>query len=108
MILTTANGTREHGNFSATSLCDLPLRPSRCNRDFTVVTREPPIVRFFQAVFENDLKQKKYDLLALIQAFCMGTRTTVSPHSLEPFLKFIQSAKVSIQLHNQYLKDIIK
>ena len=93
------------GNFNPTNLCDLPLKPSRCNRDFTVIIREPKTINFFGQIFERDLSQKSYDLAALIQTYGVDSKVTVSPLSLDPLLRFIHSAQKSLLIHHQYLKD---
>jgi phosphatidylserine/phosphatidylglycerophosphate/cardiolipin synthase-like enzyme len=33
------------GNFDASSFCHLEQNPSKCNRDYTVVSRDPKVVR---------------------------------------------------------------
>jgi phosphatidylserine/phosphatidylglycerophosphate/cardiolipin synthase-like enzyme len=92
------------GNFNSTSLCDLAENPSRCDRDFSYVTFDDKNVKTLTAVFERDLMQSKYDLDALLKSDG-NTALTVSPLALKPIVNLIASAKKSIILENQYLKE---
>ena len=92
------------GNFDATSICDISGGASRCNRDYSIVTKDPGEVKALETVFEHDLSGQLYDLKALVDQLPSNT-LTVSPYSLEPLIAFIRSAKNSIQVQNQYLKD---
>jgi cardiolipin synthase len=67
------------GNFDPTNLCDLSAN-----------------------VFQHDLSFEPYDLSSIIGS---ETRITASPLSMTPLMNFIDSAKKSIQLENQYLQD---
>jgi len=96
------------GNFNATNLCDLPGSPSgslsTCNRDYSVVSTDPIVIATLSAVFNSDLKGKSYDLASLLRS--QGAqKITISPLSLNPILQFIGSAKKSILIQNQYLKN---
>ena len=93
------------GNFNSTNLCNLKAKPSKCNRDYSVVETNAKVVNFLSTVFNSDLSEQPYDVLALIQANKLENRVTVSPHSLPPLLKLIRSAQSSIQIQNQYLKE---
>ncbi len=92
------------GNFNSSNLCNQFWNPSKCNRDFTMIQDDPEVVQTLQTVFENDLLGAKWDLKKLLDE---GPRDklTVSPFSLEPLTQLIQSAKKTIQIENQYLKD---
>ena len=95
------------GNFNSTNLCNLNLgngNPDKCNRDFSVVTRDSEVLLTLSRIFEGDLARRPYDLKALLQG-SVADKLTVSPLSLEPLIKFIASAKNSIRVQNQYLKE---
>jgi phosphatidylserine/phosphatidylglycerophosphate/cardiolipin synthase-like enzyme len=92
------------GNFNSSNLCNLIQRPDKCNRDFTVVTRDPEVIDFLGSVFNFDVKGVAYDLPSLFDA-SISEKVTVSPLSLVPLIKFIKSAKHSIDIENQYLKQ---
>lgn len=93
------------GNFNSTNLCNLAHNPSRCNRDFTMIVRTPAVISLLTQVFESDLRQKSYDLAAMIDGSGAKDEVTISPLSLEPLVAFINSAKTRIQLNNQYIKE---
>lgn len=92
------------GNFDSTSFCNLKYDPERCNRDYTMVTSVPEVVRTLAAVFERDLKGKSYDLADLL-AKVGSPKVTVSPRSIDQLITFIKSAKKSIRIQAQYLKE---
>jgi phosphatidylserine/phosphatidylglycerophosphate/cardiolipin synthase-like enzyme len=92
------------GNFNSTSLCNIANNPSKCNRDYSVLTWDPGSVRTFRRVFEMDLKGRAYDLNAFLN-HADAKKVTVSPFSEKPLLEFIRSAKELVQIQNQYLKD---
>jgi phosphatidylserine/phosphatidylglycerophosphate/cardiolipin synthase-like enzyme len=97
------------GNFNPTNLCDPEGVPqggmlSRCNRDYTMLTIDTDILKTLTAVFDADFNSKSYDLLNILnQPF--AKRVTVSPYSLNPITQFIRSAKKTILIENQYLKN---
>jgi phosphatidylserine/phosphatidylglycerophosphate/cardiolipin synthase-like enzyme len=97
------------GNFNPTNLCDPTGVPeggalSRCNRDYTVLTSDPQAVKTYLAVFESDLKSQPYDL-GKILSDDSSKGVTVSPFSLSPLVQFIRTAKKTILIENQYLKN---
>jgi phosphatidylserine/phosphatidylglycerophosphate/cardiolipin synthase-like enzyme len=92
------------GNFNASSFCDASENPRVCNRDYSVVTRDPAVVAALRRIFEADLKGRRINIEAELQR-TGGQRLTVSPHSLSPLVAFIDSARSTIQIQNQYLKD---
>ncbi|MBC7397309.1 MAG: hypothetical protein H7333_07685, partial [Bdellovibrionales bacterium] len=104
IIVDSAKVMMSTGNFNASTLCNKKDNPSTCNRDYSMVTQDPLVVRATQLVFEQDLLGKTYDLRAILTGQLL-TRLTVSPLSMNPLLAFIRSAKKSIQIQNQYLKD---
>jgi len=92
------------GNFNVTSLCDQKENPSNCTRDYTIVSTDATVVQAMQTLFEKDLVGQSYDVEAVLSK--VGTdRLTVSPDSLKPLVDFIHSAKKTVQIQNQYLKD---
>ncbi len=91
------------GNFSPTNLCDLEAKPSRCNRDYSYITRDTRITRALHAIFENDLTGKRYDLASIVTKPDVAERLTVSPYAKEPLFAFLRSAKMRIQIQAQYL-----
>ena len=94
------------GNFNASNLCNHGSKPGHCNRDFTYVSRLPFVAEGLSAIFEKDLAGKSYLLNETVSAR-FRRKITVSPDSLAPLVEFIQSAKNSIEIENQYLKDPI-
>lgn len=92
------------GNFNSTNLCNLRRSPRVCNRDFSYITSDTDVVKTAGAVFEGDLRGTHYDLAALLTP-AVSAKLTVSPYSLEPLLAFINSAKKTIRIENQYLKE---
>jgi phosphatidylserine/phosphatidylglycerophosphate/cardiolipin synthase-like enzyme len=91
------------GNFNPSNLCDISENPPLCNRDFTVVTRDPTVIKAVQALVRADTSGAAIDV-ARVAGAAKG-RLTVSPYSLAPLVRFIDSAKKTIQLENQYLRD---
>ena len=90
------------GNLDPSNLCDVSENPSKCNRDFTVVSRDPGVVRAIKRVFEGDLVGRQQNIPAILAS---SPRITVSPYSLSPLVNFIDSARHTVQLENQYLKN---
>jgi phosphatidylserine/phosphatidylglycerophosphate/cardiolipin synthase-like enzyme len=91
------------GNFNPTSICNKTEKISTCNRDYSVVTRNPSIVGALKDVFASDLEGKRPDIKAILRRHNAESLLTVSPFSYEPIAAFIRSATKSIQLQNQYL-----
>ena len=92
------------GNYDASSICDTENGAKVCNRDFSVLTEDPSEILTLRNVFESDLKGSAYDLRALVQSLKPGT-LTISPYSMVPLVSFINGAKRTLQIENQYLKD---
>ena len=89
------------GNFNATSLCDLAASPKNCDRDYTILSRDQAVINSLQAIFNNDLAGQASDMSNI-----GSPRLTVSPFSsLQPIVDFIGSAKSTLQIETQYLKD---
>jgi phosphatidylserine/phosphatidylglycerophosphate/cardiolipin synthase-like enzyme len=93
------------GNFNSSNLCNLTENPEKCNREYSFVSRDPGVVTTLEEVFSKDLKGVAYDLQTLIRKQPVVTKITVSPFSLEPWLRFIKMAHKSIRVENQYLKE---
>lgn len=92
------------GNFNPTNLCNKRQNPSRCNRDFSMITRDSDVIPALNTIFENDLKAVRYDLNPILTP-TVAAKLTVSPLSMPPLVRFIESAKREILVQNQYLKD---
>jgi phosphatidylserine/phosphatidylglycerophosphate/cardiolipin synthase-like enzyme len=93
------------GNFNTTNLCNKRENPVNCDRDYTVLTDDPAVVATLEAIFENDLRGVAYDLLTVMHSHGSPAKLTVSPFSFQPMTAFILSAKKTVQIQNQYLKD---
>jgi len=92
------------GNFDPTSLCDASEDPSQCDRDYSVITDDSDVVGAVNQIFAKDLVGNKYDLSSILTP-TVAAKLTVSPLSMQPIVDFIQSAKTSIMVQNQYLDD---
>ena len=92
------------GNFDSTNLCNLSRNPSRCDRDYTLITRDLAVVATLNSVFASDLAGVRYDVSALLTPE-VNAKLTLSPFSLAPIVDFIKSAKTSILVETQYLKE---
>jgi len=92
------------GNFNSSSICNLSVNPAVCNRDYSVVTKDAKVVRALHKIFEKDVAGVPYDLEAILTAE-IRRKLTVSPHAQKDILNFIKSAKTSISIQNQYLRE---
>jgi phosphatidylserine/phosphatidylglycerophosphate/cardiolipin synthase-like enzyme len=92
------------GNFNSSSFCDEAESPTVCNRDYSIVSRDPDVVKTIQKVFDADVAGRSIDMAAVLRT-PEARRVTISPLSLDPIVAFIDSARKTIQLQNQYLKD---
>jgi cardiolipin synthase A/B len=92
------------GNFDGTNLCIEAERPGKCNRDYSLVLDDRLVIDTLTKIFEADVGGARYDVRSLIPASLTGL-LTVSPASLKPIVDFIDSARTSIDLEAQYLKD---
>ncbi|MGZ3692729.1 MAG: phospholipase D-like domain-containing protein [Bdellovibrionota bacterium] len=92
------------GNFDATNLCLANESETKCNRDYTLVNDNREVVNALENIFAADLRGASYDVASLIPS-SLTDILTVSPDSLRPLVKFIDSARTSIDLEAQYLKD---
>ncbi len=92
------------GNFNSSSFCDDAESPTVCNRDYSIVSRDPDVVKTIQKVFDADVAGRSIDVAAVLRT-PEARRVTISPMSLDPIVAFIDSARKTIQLQNQYLKN---
>jgi phosphatidylserine/phosphatidylglycerophosphate/cardiolipin synthase-like enzyme len=92
------------GNFNSSSFCDDAESPTVCNRDYSIVSRDPDVVKTIQKVFDADVAGRSIDIAAVLRT-PEARRVTISPMSLDPIVAFIDSARKTIQLQNQYLKN---
>lgn len=92
------------GNFNASTLCDKRDSPATCNRDYSLLTQDLLVLLAVESVFQRDLIGKTYDVRTYLTGL-LANRLTISPYSLNPLLAFIRSARKTIQIENQYLKD---
>ena len=92
------------GNFDSTNLCDAAESPTRCNRDYSMVTSDPSVLGALKTIYENDVASKTTDLGAVLTS-SIAEKLTVSPESLPPLIAFVNSARESIEVQNQYLKE---
>ncbi len=92
------------GNFNLSNLCFSDENPKNCNRDFSVVSSDPAVVQTLGKIFEQDLKQNASELPSLLSSDA-ARKLTVSPFSFPPIKAFIQSARKTLQIENQYLND---
>jgi cardiolipin synthase A/B len=92
------------GNFNSTSLCDKRTNPAKCNRDYSYIIAYAPAIQVLGTIFEKDLAGVPYDLRPIL-ARPGAADLSVSPYSLGPIVNFLRSAKRSIAIQQQYLKD---
>lgn len=92
------------GNFNPTNFCNKRLNPSRCNRDYSMITGDRSVVAAIETIFTKDLAAQSYDLEAILTPE-VAAKLTVSPLSMKPLVAFLESARKSVLIQNQYLKD---
>ncbi len=92
------------GNFNSSNLCNARQDPKTCNRDYSFITRRRPLVTALTKVFEKDLAGVRFDVKQVLSSRDLEL-LTVSPYSLQPLVDFISSAKKTIEIENQYLKE---
>ncbi len=91
------------GNFNVSNLCDRAAGPMQCDRDYSFVTNDRDIVNALTQIADADANGARYDVRQLMgQA---ADKITVGPYNMDAMVGFIDSARTSIQLENQYLKD---
>lgn len=95
------------GNFNDTNLCDLTATtpPERCNRDFSIVTKDSDVLSTLNEIVERDVKGIHYEVKDVVTAHHVEEKLTISPDSLQPLVEIINRAKTSITLQNQYLNE---
>lgn len=102
MVLVDGVSLISTGNLDSTNLC---LDNSKtCNRDFSIVLRDPRIYQTLQSIFVADLKGTSYDVRSKIPQE-LESILTVSPYSEHPILEFINSATETLEIEAQYLKE---
>ena len=92
------------GNYDATSLCDLSLNPANCDRDYSFVDEDADVLSALEQIIDHDVIGKSYDLSSILTG-TVAQKLTVSPLSLPPLLQFVQSAKSTLDVENQYLEQ---
>ncbi len=91
------------GNFNSSSFCNLETKPSKCNRDYSYVTKNKKVIKFLESVFNKDITRERWDMKSGIASGNMGV--TVSPFSQPRLVSLIKSAKRSVIIQNQYLEE---
>lgn len=91
------------GNLNPTSLC-AATGTRVCNRDFTLAIANPNTVGHLVTVFELDWVGIPYSIPKSVPRTAFKT-LTISPFSLLSLLDFIESARSTIEIEQQYLKD---
>lgn len=92
------------GNFNSSSFCNEEGNPSKCNRDYSVVTRDSDVVMALHNIFERDFAGKPYDIDKLLTPG-VKAKLTVSPVAEPDLIGLINSAQRSLQIQAQYLKE---
>lgn len=91
------------GNFNTSSFCDLDSKPSKCNRDYSYVTKNKKVIAFLKGVMDQDITRERWSMKSGI---AQGHKAvTVSPFSRPRLIALIRSAQKSVSLQNQYLED---
>lgn len=103
MIIDHTRALLSTGNFNSSNLCNLEEKPDQCNRDYSYVTRNKKVIEALSSIFEMDLKNKRWDFEKVISE--QSAALTISPFSKSRLISFIQSAKQSLWIQNQYLND---
>lgn len=92
------------GNYDSTNLCDSSQSPTHCDRDYSYVDADSDVVSALEKIINQDLIGKSYDLSAILVG-SVSQKLTVSPLSLAPLVKFVQSATTTLDVQNQYLNQ---
>lgn len=104
MIIDGVTALISSGNFDPSNLCDMKDITQRCNRDYTVVTDNPTVLRTLNKVFIRDLHGIRYDVGKLLTP-AISRLITVGPYSRAPMIAFIEAARTKILIQNQYLTE---
>lgn len=91
------------GNLNSSSLC-ANTGTKVCNRDFTLAISNRQTVGHLGTIFELDWLSIPYSIPKSIPQTAFRT-LTISPFSMISLLNFIESARSSIEIEQQYLKD---
>lgn len=92
------------GNFNSSSFCNEEGNPSKCNRDYSVVTRDSDVVMALHNIFERDFAAKPYDIDQLLTPG-VKAKLSVSPVAEPNLIGLINSAQRTLQIQAQYLKE---
>ncbi len=92
------------GNFNSSSFCNEAANPSKCNRDYSVVTKDSDVIMALHNIFERDFASTPYDLDQLLTPG-VKAKLTVSPVAEQNLINFINGAQRSIAIQAQYLKE---
>ena len=92
------------GNFNSTNLCNVSEHPKNCDRDFTIQTQDRSVLKTLESIFEKDRLGETYSVASVLKK-TENERLTVSPESMKPIVDFIHSAKHTLHIETQYLKD---
>jgi phosphatidylserine/phosphatidylglycerophosphate/cardiolipin synthase-like enzyme len=92
------------GNFNSSSLCSVTDESSRCNRDYSVIVDERSTVAVLGKIFAADFAGKAANIEQILNDH-PGNRLTISPFAHADVLRLVRSAKKSLSLQAQYLKE---
>jgi phosphatidylserine/phosphatidylglycerophosphate/cardiolipin synthase-like enzyme len=92
------------GNFNVSNLCDRAASPLTCDRDFSFVTTDKVAINGLESVMQADMAGNAYDLKTVVTP-SIAAKITVGALTLDSLVQFIGSAKKSVQVENQYLKE---
>ncbi len=92
------------GNFNNSSLCSVSDDSSRCNRDYSVIIDEKASLNVLNKVFSADFAGRPAKMDQILSDN-PGHQLTISPYAHDTILKLVRSAKSSIALQAQYLKE---
>jgi phosphatidylserine/phosphatidylglycerophosphate/cardiolipin synthase-like enzyme len=92
------------GNFNSSNFCDPNANPAVCNRDYTLITKDPEVIGTLSVIFQKDMAGVPYNLQTVLTP-SVSQKLTVSPLSQAPLVAFIRSAKSVIVVQNQYLHE---
>lgn len=92
------------GNFNSSSFCNEEGNPTKCNRDYSVVTRDSDVIMALHNIFERDFAATPYDINQLVTPG-VRAKLSVSPVAEPDLIGLINSAQQTLQIQAQYLKE---
>lgn len=92
------------GNFNSSSFCNEEANPSKCNRDYSVVTKDSDVIMALHNIFERDFAGTPYDLDKLLTPG-VKAKLSVSPVAEQNLIGLINSAQRTLSVQAQYLKE---